>query len=82
MASALRVRVECYAGHKAEERPLRFYLGERRYEVEEVLDQWYGPEDTYFRVRASDGNVYILRHSPHAGDAWSLEAFRRSEGVY
>lgn len=79
MAPALRVRVECYAGHKADERPLRFHLGERQYEVEEVLDQWYGPEDTYFRVRASDGHTYVLRHSPHAGDAWSLEAFRRQD---
>ena len=73
----MHVRVECYAGYKAEERPLRFYLGQHRYEVEEVLDQWYGPEDTYFRVRAQDGNTYILRHSPRPEDAWTLEAFRQ-----
>ncbi len=71
----MQVRVECYAGYKAEQRPLRFYLRERPYEVEEVLDQWYGPEDTYFRVRAQDGNTYILRHS-RAWDAWTLESFR------
>jgi len=75
--AAMRVRVECYAGFKADERPLRFRLGEHQYEVEEVLDQWYGPDDTYFRVRAHDGNTYILRHSTREEDAWTLEAFRR-----
>jgi hypothetical protein len=73
----MHVRVECYAGYKADERPLRFYLGAHRYEVEEVLDQWHGPEDTYFRVRADDRNTYILRHTAGEGEAWTLEAFRR-----
>jgi len=72
----MQVRVECYAGYKAEQRPLRFYLRQQRYEVEEVLDQWYGPEDTYFRVRAGDGNTYILRHS-RGTEAWTLESFCR-----
>ena len=74
-----RLRVECYSGYKADERPTRFYLGEREYQVEELIDQWYGPEATYFRVRASDGNLYVLRHT-HDGlaDSWSLESFRRA----
>ncbi|MFQ5663923.1 MAG: hypothetical protein ACE5HL_08835 [Terriglobia bacterium] len=75
----MRLRVECYAGHKADQRPLCFYLRERRYQVEEVLDQWYSPEDIYFRVRADDGNIYILRHNENAcDDAWTLESFRRA----
>jgi len=74
----LRLRVETYCGYKADERPLRFSLGERRYEVLEVLDQWYGPGDTWFRVRADDGCQYVLRHRHHANDDfWTLEAFRR-----
>lgn len=74
-----RVRVECYSGHKADERPLRFYLGEREYQVEALLDQWYGPEATYFRVRAGDGNVYVLRHTQTGlEDSWRLESFRRA----
>jgi hypothetical protein len=31
--------VECYAGAKADERPVRFQLGERNHMVEEVVDQ-------------------------------------------
>lgn len=75
----MRLRVECYAGHKADERPLAFILGERRFQVEEVLDQWYGPEDTYFRVRADDGHFYVLRHNHNPlEDVWTLESFRRA----
>jgi hypothetical protein len=69
------ISVECYAGHRADERPLRFTLRGRAYEVLEVDDQWYSPEARYFRVRANDGNLYVLRHDER-GDVWTLDAFR------
>lgn len=72
------VRVECYSGFKADERPLRFQLGIRWLAVEEVMDRWYDPDAIYFRVRADDGGVYILRHSER-DDVWTLESFRRRE---
>lgn len=70
------LRVQCYAGRKADERPVRFHLGGNEYVVEEVLDQWYGPEATFYKVRADDGNLYILRHD-YVPDEWRLESFRR-----
>jgi hypothetical protein len=73
----MQVRVECYSGSKADERPVRFYLGEQLRMVEEVLDQWYGPDDISFKIRADDGNLYILRQSTsNAEREWSLESFR------
>jgi hypothetical protein len=73
----MRVLVECYSGRKADERPVRFQIGAAVYIVEEILDQWYGPDSDYFKVRADDGNTYILRRNT-SEDVWSLEAFRRS----
>lgn len=74
----MKLQVECYAGQKADERPVRFRLDERDYMVEELLDQWYGADDVFFKVRADDGNLYILRHNSSANqDAWHLEAFRQ-----
>jgi hypothetical protein len=74
----MNLRVECYSGFKADERPVRFELNGTVYLVEELLDQWYGPRDTYFKIRADDGNLYILRHDTFAPEgAWSLESFRR-----
>lgn len=69
--------VQCYSGQKADEYPVRFGVDDHDYAVEEILDRWYGPGDSYFKVRANDGNIYILRHSP-ASDTWSLESFRRA----
>lgn len=70
------LRVESYSGHKADERPLRFQLGDRWLTVEEVLDRWYDPDAIYFRVRAEDGAFYVLRHQ-ETEDVWTLEAYRR-----
>ena len=73
----MKLRVQCYSGWKDEERPVRFQLGGRDYMVEEVMDQWYGPYDAFFKVRTDDGNLYILRRSTaEAEEEWSLEAFR------
>jgi hypothetical protein len=44
--------------------------------VDEVIDHWYGVEVTFYKVRADDGNLYILKRR-RAADEWSLESFRR-----
>jgi hypothetical protein len=72
----MRVRVQCYSGRKADERPVRFQLDDRDYMVEEMLDQWYGPDEVFYKMRADDGNLYILRHNG-SDDDWSLESFRQ-----
>ena len=74
----MRLEVECHAGRKADERPARFSLDGRQYAVEEVLDQWYDPESICYRVRADDGNLYILRQqtSSPSGE-WDLVSFRK-----
>jgi len=73
----MRVTVDAYSGHKANERPRRFVLDDHAYEVIEVLDQWYGPDSLYFKVRADDQNLYILRYRS-LEEEWSLESFRRA----
>lgn len=76
----MKIRVDCYSGRKADERPVHFQLHEHPYAIEEVLDQWYGPDSTFFKVRADDGNLYILRHHTFSEtDEWSLESFRSPE---
>ncbi|HXZ31699.1 MAG TPA: hypothetical protein VEH30_05415 [Terriglobales bacterium] len=72
--------VECYAGHKADERPVRFRLGEKQYHVDAVLDQWYGQDGIFFKVRADDGNLYILRQQTTSPDGtWDLVSFREEK---
>lgn len=71
----MKVKVEAYSGYKASERPSRFCLGERWHQVEEVTDRWYGPDYCYFRIRADDGNLYVLRLDENT-DEWELTATR------
>jgi hypothetical protein len=71
----MRVKVDAYSGHTGNERPLRFTLGERTLEVTDVLDRWYGEAERYFRVRADDGDIYVLKHSER--DGWELVSFTR-----
>jgi len=73
------IHVECYAGFRTDQRPTRFTLRGREFQVEEVDDQWYSPEAIYFRVRADDGNFYVLRHDEKS-DEWTLDAFRAAGG--
>ncbi len=74
------MNVECYSGRKADERPVRFWLEEKEYRVEAVLDQWYDTEHILYKVRADDGNLYILRQETSTPEAaWDLVSFRQQE---
>lgn len=77
-AGEMKLEVDCYSGRKGGESPVRFRLDGHEYLVEEVVDQWYGPSDSYFKVRADDGNLYILRkETSMPGGPWHLESFRQ-----
>lgn len=75
----MKLKVECYSGHKADERPIRFWLEGKQYVVEGVLDQWYDQVSIFFKVRVDDGNHYILRQQTSKLDGlWDLVSFRQT----
>jgi hypothetical protein len=75
----MKLKVECYSGHKADERPVRFRLEGAQYVVQAVLDQWYEPDSIFYKVRADDGNLYILRQQTSTPDGqWELVSFRQA----
>ena len=77
----MNIRVECYAGYRGEETPRRFFIGDRRIEVADVIDRWLAPDHRYFKVGGDDGAVYILRHDTLRHDngaaCWELTMFDR-----
>ena len=73
---ALAVAVDCYAGHRGEETPRRFTLGEQRVEILAVVDQWRTPDYRYCRVRTAD-ETYTLRQDVQSG-GWELTEVGRS----
>jgi hypothetical protein len=78
LINLIPIRVECHSGYKADEYPKRFYLGDEKYEIEEVTDRWYQgesnhgwPVSNYFKVKADDGKQYIVKHDLES-DSWYL----------
>lgn len=67
------IRVECYAGYKANQEPRVVHLGDRRLVVLEIVDRWYDPAADYFRVRLDDGQSCLIRYDREA-DCWELVA--------
>ena len=53
----MNIRVECYSGRTADERPIKFWLEDVVLFIELIIDQWQIPDAQYFRVRADDGNT-------------------------
>jgi hypothetical protein len=54
--------------------PRSLYWGERRVDIIEIIDQWYGPGYRYVKAKAYDGSVYILCFD-EIRDRWELVMF-------
>jgi len=78
MVPEMHISVECYAGYRGEQEPRAFTLGERRFEVCEILDRWLHPAHRYFKVQVDDGRVFILRYDASSGE-WDLAALVGAE---
>ena len=72
-----KVGVECHAGYRANERPMRMTLGEQILEIVEVEDRWYSPGETYFRVRVEG----LQPKTTYYYKVDSADARGRSDGV-
>jgi len=73
-----QIQVECDAGHKADGAPRRFFWEGEWLEVAEVRDRRYEageepewPAADFFKVLASDGCEYLLKHGREC-DEWFL----------
>lgn len=66
-----QIEVSCYSGYRYGERPISFKLLEKTFAVEEIIDRWYGEDYLYFKVRADDQRIYLLKYDQHQ-DVWFL----------
>jgi hypothetical protein len=73
--TTVKVQVERCAGHLGVEMPVRFRFGRREVEIVETVDQWYGPDYCYFKIKDNDGNLYILRFDEGRAE-WELTMFQ------
>ena len=69
------MQVEHRTNHLGLEVPVRFRFDAREVEIVEIVDQWYGPDYCYFKIKGNDGNLYILRFD-EARVEWELTMFQ------
>jgi hypothetical protein len=74
----MRVKVDTDIVSAGEERPVRFVLGGRSIKIDDIMDRWYSPQGSYYRVLGEDGNFYILK-GPADGELWELVSFTHKD---
>ena len=75
------LRVECYAGHRADAEPRLLHIGRREVTVTEIIDRWRDPRHRFFKLRGDDGGIYLLRQDT-IEDRWEMtlcDSARRDE---
>ena len=78
MLNMIQIKVECFAGYKADEYPKYIFLENNRFEIYEIKDRWYqttsspeGPVSNYFKVATTCGQEFIIKHELE-NDEWYL----------
>jgi len=74
----MRVRVDYRSDSRGTRVPRCLHLDGRQIEILETIDQWYGPDYRYLKVRSHDGGLYILRFD-ESRDEWGLILYQRTE---
>lgn len=70
------IRVWTYSGYRGDEKPIRFEVNGVDHRVADIIDQWYGQNADFFKVRTRKDKIYILRLDRFDG-MWDIEAVVR-----
>jgi hypothetical protein len=74
----MRVQVEIQADN-LKTTPRSLYWDGRRIGIVELIDQWYGPDYRYVKLKGDDGGVYILRFDEIRNE-WAMIMFVSARG--
>ena len=75
----MRVVVDSYVGLRGMQMPREIHFGRNQVVVVEIIDQWYGTDYRYIKVRGDDEGLYVLYvHDAHQD--WQLVMFTSARG--
>jgi hypothetical protein len=74
----VHIRTE-YRADNVTPAPRSLDWGGRCIDVVEMIDQWYGADYRYVKVKGSDGGIYMLRFN-EIHDEWALIMFVSARG--
>jgi hypothetical protein len=78
MGSIMRIKAKLDLGDMGVA-PRSLYWEERRIHIIEIIDQWYGADYRYVKVKDDDGGLYILRFDERLNE-WALIMFVSARG--
>ena len=74
---AMQVQAETYVDRNGVEKLRRIHFDGRQIEIAENIDQWHGADYRYFKVRGSDGSLYIFCNNETRGD-WEMTMYEHA----
>lgn len=69
------ITVEGFWENDSNVRPAAFSLMGRPYKVKEIIDTWHAKVAVYFKVKAEDDNIYLLKYDERQ-EQWDLVFFQ------
>ena len=69
------ITVEYHLGKNSNEGPAAFSLMGRHYKVKEIIDTWHAKVAVYFKIKAEDDNIYLLKYDERQAQ-WDLVFFQ------
>lgn len=69
------ITVECCLEKNSNGRPAAFSLMGHPYKVKEIIDSWHAKVAVYFKIKAEDDNIYLLKFDERQAK-WDLVFFQ------
>ncbi len=76
----MRIHVDTASDARGEPAPETLHFDGKNIDVADLVDQWWGEGDRYFKVLDATGNTYILRFDEATTD-WELMMFLSKRGA-
>ena len=72
----MKILVRCYSGYRVDEKPKSICFDSSVVSVDQILDQWVGPDHRYFKFLGGDNATYIIRQDMDSLD-WELTYYQQ-----
>jgi NADH:ubiquinone oxidoreductase subunit C len=69
------ITIECYLEKNSNGRPAAFSLMGHPYKVKEIIDTWHAKVAVYYKIKAQDDNIYLLKYDERQAQ-WDLVFFQ------
>ena len=73
----MKISTKCYSGYRVDEKPKSIRFDSSVVMVDQIVDQWLGPDHRYFKFIGDDKAIYIIRQDMDSLD-WELTYYQKT----